>query len=159
MREAAGLALTMMLSGGTMTTEVAAAPSISADPIPTVLVLHGSTPAAARDTTPSDGDAPTVLRGSPSSIVPAYLAPFPCPPGFDYEAGTGCLPPPSPAYGPDYSWWWPYDWFGGFDGRFRNGHHRGFAHVKRSGRSFRLGRQALDGFHPGSSRLAGFGHR
>jgi hypothetical protein len=158
MRGAADLVLAMMLAGGLMATDAAAAPSSSADPSPTALVLRGSTPAAAHDTTASDGDAPTVLRGSPPSIVRAYSAPFSCPPGFDYEADIGCLPPSSPAYGPDYSWW-PYDWFGGFDGGLRNGLRRGLAHAKRSGRSFRLGRQAFGGFHPGFSHSAGLGRR
>lgn len=167
MRRTTGLVCTALLICGmavlpltTPTATAAAARSPSLDDLPAAFVLRGSTSAAAQDGAASDGDAPTILRGSPSSSAQPYANPFLCPPGFEYDAGIGCVPPPGPVYSPDYGWW-PYDGlgFGGFDGYRRGGLRHGFARATRKGRSFRLGARNFGRFAHGFVHPIGFGHR
>ena len=167
MRYAALWACVGVVAGAFAASPVAVPPAAAAahspsDLIPAALVLRGSTASAAQDTTPLEGGAPTVLRGSPRSIVQPNASPPSCPPGFEYDATFGCVAAPSYAYGPDYGWW-PYDGFGfggfGFDRSRNRGLRRGLAHVAPKGRIFHAGARALPGFAHAFAHSGGLGHR
>ncbi|MBV8936055.1 MAG: hypothetical protein JO095_09650, partial [Alphaproteobacteria bacterium] len=82
----------------------AAVPPGSGDVPPAAVVLRGSTVSAAEAPPVSEGDPPTVLRGSPRSPVQSNAV---CPAGLDYDANYGCVSP-GYAYAPDYGYWPDY---------------------------------------------------
>jgi hypothetical protein len=142
---------------GLAVTEASAAPA-SDDLILATVVLRGSIPDPAPPS-PATGDAPAVLRGSPSSPVRAPAPAYACPSGYNYDPTYGCQLP-GYAYTPDDYGYWPYYGFDGFSSRagqrrFRNS----FTHSIGRGSAVRFGRRAFVGLGQGFAHAAGFGHR
>jgi hypothetical protein len=81
----------------------AAVPPLSGDISPAAVVLRGSAVSAAEAPPVSDGDPPTVLRGSLPSSPRSHAMPSVCPAGLDYDANYGCVSP-GYAYTPDYGY-------------------------------------------------------
>jgi hypothetical protein len=145
--------------------EAAASHSSSPDLVSSTLVLRGSTDPSELVAAASDGGAPTVLRGSPSSAAQPHATPYACNPGLDYDPIYGCVAP-GYSYAPDYRYWpdygyWPGFGFGAVDtDRGRRGFRHGFAHGIGRGRGFRFDHGfAHSGFSHGFAHAAGFGRR